>query len=58
MMKTSSVFDPFRGSRESGGLGLGLFIAKRIIDAHGGSIELAGTNGETRTMIRIPLAAF
>jgi signal transduction histidine kinase len=41
------LFDPFkraRGKRDaSGGLGLGLYIAERIMSAHGGSIEVSST---------------
>jgi signal transduction histidine kinase len=41
------VFDPFRGntarSNRSQGLGLGLFIAERIVVAHGGRIEVDST---------------
>ncbi|MGK3967666.1 ATP-binding protein [Sorangium sp. So ce118] len=44
------IFDPFRQGapqhedlRRSKGLGLGLFIAKAIVDAHGGSIEVTST---------------
>jgi signal transduction histidine kinase len=54
------IFDPFargtagRGSR--GGQGLGLFIARRIVEAHGGSIGLrSGRNGST-FCIQLPLA--
>ncbi len=51
----SSIFDPFCGARDSVGLGLGLFIAKRIVDAHGGSIDVAGREGKTCAALRIPL---
>jgi len=36
------IFEPFRRGPQSGshGLGLGLFIAERIVTAHGGRIEL------------------
>ncbi|KYF92346.1 hypothetical protein BE17_21240 [Sorangium cellulosum] len=55
------IFDPFRrgdqqheGPRRSGGLGLGLFIAKTIVDAHGGSIEVTSTP-EQGTLFRVVL---
>jgi signal transduction histidine kinase len=42
--KMESIFDPFRASSRFGrrheGLGLGLYIARQIALAHGGSIEL------------------
>jgi signal transduction histidine kinase len=34
------VFEPFRRAGEQGGLGLGLFIVREIVRAHGGSIEV------------------
>ncbi|WP_437597969.1 ATP-binding protein [Sorangium sp. So ce590] len=50
------IFDPFRRGeqrhedlRRSKGLGLGLFIAKAIIDAHGGSIQVTSTQEEGTT---------
>ncbi|WP_437507450.1 ATP-binding protein [Sorangium sp. So ce1099] len=55
------IFDPFRRGeqqhedvRPSKGLGLGLFIAKAIVDAHGGSIEVTSTP-EQGTTFRVML---
>ena len=37
--------------REYGGLGLGLFISKQIVDAHGGSIHVDSAPGEGATFV-------
>jgi PAS domain S-box-containing protein len=59
-----SIFSPFYQADESitrtyGGLGLGLTIAKAIIDAHGGHIsaESAGPGHGSTFTVRLPLAA-
>jgi len=48
--KLDSIFDPFRSSARFGrrheGLGLGLYIARHIAHAHGGSIELRSSVAE------------
>ena len=45
-------------SRESGGTGLGLAVAKRIIEMHRGTIALSSMAGQGTTMtIRLPRAA-
>ena len=60
-----SVFDPFRrgaaqAEKRSGvdGLGLGLYIVKEVVLAHGGSIEVTSTveDGTTFT-VRLPVHA-
>lgn len=47
------AFEPFF-SRKRGHAGLGLSIAKQIVEAHGGSIELQAVNAVTRARIRLP----
>jgi signal transduction histidine kinase len=39
-----------------GGSGLGLFIARRIVDAHGGSIGLRSARPGTEFWVELPLA--
>ena len=56
--RVESIFEPFVravSARNFGGLGLGLFTAKAIIDAHGGEIavESAPDKGTTFT-VRLP----
>jgi signal transduction histidine kinase len=57
--KQPEVFDRFqRGSASSsfGGLGLGLFITKQIVDSHGGEIKLESRPGlGTSFIVRLPL---
>ena len=54
------VFDKFEQienslSREVGGSGLGLSIAKEILDKNGGSIDIKSVVGEgTEVVIKIP----
>jgi len=57
--RLDAFFDPFeRGvAREHfGGLGLGLYVAKAIVVAHGGSITATSSPGEGATfVVRLPL---
>ncbi|GMV37563.1 MAG: hypothetical protein AMXMBFR61_20710 [Fimbriimonadales bacterium] len=50
-----SIFDPFRTSRVKG-MGLGLSIAKGIVDAHGGRLYEDGVPGEgARFVVLLPV---
>lgn len=54
------VFEPFRRSARTTatvpGLGLGLFVVQRIVDAHGGHIEVKSAPGRGSTFkVRFPL---
>ena len=49
------IFTPFFSSKREKGTGLGLFISNKIIEQHGGRIEVQSTVGEgTRFSITIP----
>ncbi len=55
------IFQPFRRGRALGpslpGVGLGLFVARRIVEAHGGRIEVASALGQGSTFtVNLPLA--
>jgi signal transduction histidine kinase len=47
------LFDPFRTSRQgraqSRGLGLGLFIVRELVHAHGGKVEVSSTDADGTT---------
>jgi signal transduction histidine kinase len=50
----SRLFDPFYTTKEKG-MGIGLYLAKRIVEAHGGTIEAQSREGQgTQFRIRIP----
>jgi PAS domain S-box-containing protein len=56
------LFDPFRGTTHgrarSRGLGLGLFIVREIVRAHGGSVDVASTEAEGTTFsVQLPRQA-
>jgi signal transduction histidine kinase len=44
------VFDRFVKSADSGGAGLGLAIARSLVEAHGGRITAASRPGQGTTM--------
>lgn len=50
------LFDPYFTTKTAG-TGLGLAICRRLVEAHGGSIQLEATApGETRFVLRLPAA--
>jgi signal transduction histidine kinase len=53
-----TVFDPFSRGRASGstrsGSGLGLFIARRVLEAHGGSISLRPSKAGATFVLEMP----
>lgn len=51
------LFDPFESTKESSGIGLGLNIAKEIIDYHDGSIEAFNKDGGALFRVRLPLVS-
>ncbi|HUG55120.1 MAG TPA: ATP-binding protein [Vicinamibacteria bacterium] len=54
------LFEPFVTARKKGGTGLGLAVARRFVEDHGGTIELLPAGGEgasgARFRIAIPMA--
>ena len=40
------LFDPFHTTKGVAGTGLGLHVSKKLVEAHGGSISVAGNPGE------------
>jgi signal transduction histidine kinase len=54
-----TLFDPFVTHGKEHGTGLGMAIARSIVQAHGGSISFESTTGEGTTfIIRLPLDSF
>jgi len=52
-----ALFEPFvrgRGARRRVGTGLGLFIARRVVEAHGGEIWLESTGHGTTVVLQLP----
>ena len=57
-----SIFEPFRQlgpaiDRPQGGLGVGLTLVKRLVDKHGGAVEVfsAGPRAGSEFVVRLPL---
>ncbi len=52
------IFDRFfTTNREHGGTGLGLALCRRIVETHGGTIEVESAPGRTCMRVRLPVAA-
>ena len=56
------VFKPFwraedARERDSGGVGLGLAIARQLVRAHGGDMSVASTQGQTTFTVTLPAAS-
>jgi K+-sensing histidine kinase KdpD len=56
--ETATVFDPFSRGRSNGsvhqGAGLGLFIARRVVEAHDGSISLRPSKSGATFVLELP----
>jgi signal transduction histidine kinase len=53
-----TLFDPFqrgRGGEHPGGLGLGLYIVREIVHAHGGTIEVTSSIAGTTFRVALPI---
>jgi signal transduction histidine kinase len=46
-----TLFVPFAGSTKGGGSGLGLVIARELVEANGGTLDLAETNDQGTTFV-------
>ncbi len=53
------VFDPYFTTKDKGrGTGLGLFISRSLVEAHGGKLQIASTPGKGTTVdVLLPIAA-
>jgi signal transduction histidine kinase len=56
--KQQQIFDPFvRGENgHPGGRGLGLFIARRVVEAHGGTISAESSGGGATFRVHLPVS--
>ena len=58
--KQARIFDPFEraaSSSDYGGLGLGLFIVRRIVEQHGGAVSVESKLGDgARFVVELPIS--
>lgn len=59
--KLEMAFQPFqqidRDQREQQGMGIGLWLAQRLIDVHGGKLDIRSVEGKgTQTIVRLPMS--
>lgn len=56
----ATLFEPYRRgadrAQQAGGLGLGLYIVRELVRAHGGTIEATSTPAGTAFVVRLPRA--
>lgn len=52
--RRDSLFEPFRKGPSSGGLGLGLYIVKEIVDAHRGTVHVRSDDRMTTFEVVLP----
>ena len=50
-----SIFEPFVGATERGGLGLGLGLSRGLAEAQGGRLRLDPTTGGARFVLSLPI---
>jgi two-component system, NtrC family, sensor kinase len=51
------LFEPFHTTKPGEGTGLGLYITRTIVEAHGGTIEVESTQG-VGTTVRVKLPPY
>ena len=58
--RLAHVFDRYEravSAKHYGGLGLGLYIVKSIVEAHGGTVRAESTGDGTTFVVELPVAA-
>ena len=51
----SKLFEPFFSTKGEAGAGLGLCVARKIVEAHGGSIRIESEPGRTNVVMSLPM---